>query len=126
MTTGQDDCYSMDVRHTQKFVLEAVMNIHFAQLEKRSQVFSYTFIALATFIALSITLGLSHHTELHWSIPSISIPVKRTENTNLPVAIPAATPPVQQIPAIAVPEASENVPSISVPQAIRVPMPSVP
>jgi hypothetical protein len=102
------------------------MNIHFPQLEKRSQVFSYTFIVLATFIVLSITLGLSRHTELHLSIPSILIPVERTENMNWPVAIPAPTPPVQQTPAIAVPEAAENGQAALVPQAILVPMPSVP
>jgi hypothetical protein len=102
------------------------MNIHFPQIGQKSRIFFYMLVALTAFIMLSVTLSLSRHTEFQFSIPSIMIHFEQVENINRPVAIPAPTPLFQQNPAIAVPEASGNAQSVSVPQAILVPMPSVP
>ena len=102
------------------------MNIHFQQVEKKSQVFSYILAAFAVFTVLMLTLSFSRHTDLHLSIPSTSIQVVHSENTHLPVAIPAPLPPAEQAQTNATPEPFGNSQAVLVPQAIAAPMPSVP
>jgi hypothetical protein len=59
---------------TNKYLLlEADMNIHFQQVEKKSQIFSYILVVFAVFVALMLTLSISRHFELQLSIPDISM-----------------------------------------------------
>ena len=102
------------------------MNIHFQQVEKKSQMFSYVLVVFAVFMVLMLTLSLSRHFELHLSIPSVSLQAAHLENTNMPVAIPAPLPPAEQAQTIATPEPFGNSQTVLVPQAIAAPMPSVP
>ena len=102
------------------------MNIHFPQVERRSQLSSYLLAAFAIFTALMFALSLSRHAELHWSVPSVTAQVVQTENSGLPVAIPAPLPPTASTQAISTPGLAGNVPSILVPQAIPAPPPSMP
>ncbi len=98
------------------------MNIHFQQVEKKSQIFSYILVVFAVFVALMLTLSISRHFELQPSIPDISMPAVHSE----PVAIPAPLPPAEQAQTIATPEPFGNSQTVLVPQAIAAPMPSVP
>ena len=100
------------------------MNIHFQQVEKKSQLFSYILAAFAVFTVLMLTLSIIRHTELHLSSPSVQ--AVSSENTNVPVAIPAPLPPDEQAQTIATPEPFGNSQTVFVPQAIAAPMPSVP
>ncbi|MEO5886152.1 MAG: hypothetical protein ABIQ77_00675 [Anaerolineales bacterium] len=102
------------------------MNIHFQQVEKKSQVFSYMLAGLAVFTVLMLILGFSRHIELQLSIPSVSMQAVHSENTNMPVAIPAPLPPAEQAQTIVTPEPFGNSQAVLVPQAIAAPMPSVP
>lgn len=102
------------------------MNIHFQQVEKKSQSFSYILAAFAVFTVLMLTLSISRHAELHLSSPSVSLQAVNSENTNVPVAIPAPLPPAEQVQTIATPEAFGNSQAVLAPQAIAAPMPSVP
>ena len=102
------------------------MNIHFQQLEKKSQMFSYIPVVFAVFMVLMLTLSLSRHFELHLSIPSVSLQAGHSENTNMPVAIPAPLPPAEQVQNIATSGMVGDSQAALVPQAIAAPIPSVP
>ncbi len=107
-------------------LLEADMNIHFQQVEKKSQVFSYILVVFAVFTVLMLTLSISRHAELRLSSSSVSLQTVHPENTNAPVAIPAPLPPAEQAQTIITPEPFGNSQAVLVPQAIAAPMPSVP
>ena len=102
------------------------MNIHFAQVERRSQLSSYLLAAFAIVTVLMFALRLSHYAELHWSFPSVTVPAAQVENNDLPIPIPAPSPPAEQPPAVTMTDPGKNTQSISVTQAIAVPMPSMP
>lgn len=102
------------------------MNIHFSQVERKSQFYSYLLAAFAVFTALMLTLSLSRHAELHWSLPSTSGQAVQIADDNLPVPIPAPLPPAGQTQAAARPEPVGNTSSIFVLQAVPAPAPSVP
>ena len=102
------------------------MNIHFSQVERRSQWSSYMLAAFAVFTVLMFALSLSRHAELHWSVRSVSVQATQIENSDVPVAIPAPLPPVEQAQPIATPEPAGSARSILVPQIVPVPVPSVP
>lgn len=102
------------------------MNIHFQQVEKKSQVFSYILVVFAVFTVLMLTLSISRHAELHPSSPSVSLQAVHSANTNTPVAIPAPLPPAEQAQTTVTPEPFGNSQMVLVPQAIAAPMPSVP
>ena len=102
------------------------MNIHFQQVEKKSQLFSYILAAFAVFTVVMLTLSISRHADLHLSIPSVSLQAVHSENTNLPVAIPAPLPPAEQAQTNATPEPFGNSQAVLVPLAIAAPIPSVP
>ena len=102
------------------------MNIHFPQVQRKSQVNSYLLAAFATFTMLMLVLSLSRQVEIHLSVPSVSIQAVQPANSDVPVAIPAPLPPVEQTQAIVTPEPTGNATSILVPQAIPAPAPSVP
>ena len=102
------------------------MNIHYPQVERRSQLSSYLLAAFAILVALMFVLSLGRHVEIHWSVPSVSIQTAQIENSDMPVVIPAPEPSAEQIQAIVTPEPGGNASSILVPQAIPAPAPSVP
>ena len=125
MTTGQPACYSMDASHEQP-LLETAMNIHFPQVERKSQSFTHLLVVFAVFTILMMTLSLSRHVEFHWSIPSVSIQTAPIENRDALVTIPAPLPPAEATQAISTPEPDGHAISISIPQAIPAPVLSVP
>ena len=102
------------------------MNIHFTQVERKSQLPSYLLAAFGIFTALMLTLSLSRQAEIHWPAPSSSGQAVQTVDSSLPVAIPAPLPPAGQAQAAATPEPVGNSSSILVPQVIPAPYPSVP
>ena len=102
------------------------MNIHFPQVERRSQLFSYLLAAFATFTMLMLALGLSSQAEIHLSIPSVSMQATGPVNSDVPVAIPAPLPPMERAEAMDTLELTGNSLSIPVPQTIPAPVPSVP
>jgi hypothetical protein len=102
------------------------MNIHFPQVERRSQLSSHILAAFAILVALMFVLSLVRHVEFHWSIPSVSVQTAQIENSDMPVAIPAPLPPVGQTQVIVTPEPAWKTTSVLVPQAIPAPAPSVP
>lgn len=102
------------------------MNIHFQQVEKKSQVFSYILAAFAVFTIVMLALSFSRQANLRLPIPSVSLQAVHSENTHMPVAIPAPLPPAEQTQTIATPELFGNSQAVLVPQAIAAPMPSVP
>jgi hypothetical protein len=102
------------------------MNIHFEQVERRSQVVSYLLAAFAVFTILMLTLSFVREAELHWSFSATSGQAVQVENNDLPVPIPAPLPPTGQEPSGVRHEPAAESPSILVPQVIAVPMPSVP
>lgn len=102
------------------------MNIHYPQVERKSQLSSYLLAAFAILMGLMFVLNLGRHFEIHWSVPSISIQTAQTGNSDMPVAIPAPLPPAEQAQSIVTPEPDGNATSILAPQAIPAPAPSVP
>lgn len=102
------------------------MNIHYSQVEKKSQAASYLLAALAIATALMMTLSLNRHAEIHWSAAATSGQVDQTVDSHLPVAIPAPLPPAEQVQVIGAPELVADTQPISVPQVIPAPAPSVP
>lgn len=102
------------------------MNIHFSQVERKSQFFSYLLAAFAVFTALMLTLSLSRHAEIHWSRPTTSGQAVQIADVNLPVPIPAPLPPAGQPQAADTPVPAGNPSSIFVPQAVPAPAPSMP
>lgn len=102
------------------------MNIHYPQVERRSQLSSCLLAAFAILMGLMFVLSLGRHVELHWPIPSASIQTTLIENSDMPAAIPAPKPPAEQAQSITTPEPDGNVPSILSPQAIPAPAPFVP
>jgi len=100
------------------------MNIHFPQVEKRSQLSSYLLAAFAICTLTMLVLSFSHFFENRWSMPSVSSQVVHAESNIVPVAIPAPVPPTDQIQisVTPLPSVGEN----PVPQAVPVPVPSVP
>ena len=102
------------------------MNIHYSQVERRSPLSSYLLAACAVFTVLMLALSLSRDAGLHWSVPSISVQAAQTEDSGLPVAIPAPLPPAGQAQAVTTPEPAGSAPSVLIPQAIPAPLPSVP
>lgn len=102
------------------------MNIHFPQVERRSQLSSHLLAAFAILMGLMFVLSLGRHIEIHWPVPSVSIQTAQTGNSDIPVAIPAPTPPAEQAQSIVTPEPGGSATSILAPQAIPAPAPSVP
>ena len=100
------------------------MNIHFSQVENRSQLFSYLLAAFAICTLLMLILSFSHYFEQRWSGSSTSAQVVHAESNNVPVAIPAPLPPAEQIQMsnISLPSGGAN----PVPQVVAIPVPSVP
>lgn len=124
MTTGQLTCYSVNVERKQ--LLEVVMNIHFLQVERRSQLFSYLLAAFAVFTLLMLSLSFIGIAELRLSVLTVDAYQAQAEKMKIPVAIPAPTPPVEQVQSIVIPEAAANTQLILAPQIVRAPAPSVP
>ena len=102
------------------------MNIHFPQVERKSQLFSYLVAASATFTMLMLGPSLSRQVEIHLSIPPISMQAAGPTNGDTPVAIPAPVPPIQSTESISAPGLAGDVPVILVPETIPAPVPSVP
>jgi hypothetical protein len=102
------------------------MNIHFSQVERKSQVFSYLLAAFAVFTALMLTLSLGRHAGMHWSAPATSSQAIQTKDNHLPIAAPAPLPPAEQAQAVFTPEPAGTAPTILVPQAIPAPAPFMP
>jgi hypothetical protein len=100
------------------------MNIYYPQVERRSQLSSYLLAACAVFTVLMLALSLSRNAGMHWSVHSLSVQAVETEDSGLPVAIPAPLPPAGQ--AVTTPEPAGSAPSVLIPQAIPAPLPSVP
>jgi len=100
------------------------MNIHFPQVDKRSQLSSYFLAAFAICTAMMLILSFGQFFEQRWSMPSGSSQVVPAESTSVPVAIPAPLPPQDQIQISVTPLRSVN--ANPVPQAVPVPAPSVP
>jgi len=101
------------------------MNIHFQQVEKKSQVFFYILVVGVAFAISMVILNAVHTNNLHLSIPS-SVPGQAAHGgmNSLPVAIPAPQPPAKQVQAALSPVASPT-PS-PLPQAVAVPVPTLP
>ncbi len=102
------------------------MNIHFAQVERGSPLSSYLLAAFAVFTALMLTLSLSRHADLHWSVPSTARQVAGSVDSDLPVPVPAPLPPAELTQSTVTPEPPGDSQSILMPQVIAVPMPSMP
>jgi hypothetical protein len=94
------------------------MNIHFQPVGKRSQIFSYILVASAVFMISMLTLSFSRHAELHLFIPSISMQAIHSDNTNVPVAIPAPLPPAEHAHAMVTPEPFANSQAALMTQAV--------
>ena len=101
------------------------MNIHFPQVERRSQVFSYMLAVFALFTLLMLLLSFMRMAELRLPVPGTSIHTAQTEKTNIPVAVPAPMPPMEQAHSIVTPEPVGNTQTILVPQIVPAPAPSV-
>lgn len=101
------------------------MNIHFSQVEKKSQLSSYLLVAFATFTVLMLVLSMSRQVEIHFSVPAILIQAVQPVNSDLPVAVPAPMPPAEATQVIVTPAPTGNA-NTSLAQAIPAPMPSVP
>ncbi|HEY5730834.1 MAG TPA: hypothetical protein VIS72_12335 [Anaerolineales bacterium] len=104
------------------------MNIHFPQVERKSQLFSHLLIAFAAFTVLVLALSLSPHTAIRFSATSMYMPAAYTKNSDWPVAVPApVSPATVQVLATATPQpAGDNMTVVSTHLPIRAPMPSVP
>lgn len=104
------------------------MNIHFPQVERKSQLFSHLLIVFATFMVLVLALSLSRHTAIRFSAISLYMPAAYTENSDLPVAVPApVSRATVQVIVTATPQpAGDNMAVVSAHLPIRAPMPSVP
>ena len=102
------------------------MNIHFMQVERKSQVLSYLLAAFAVFTTSMLALSLGRHAEIHWSAPATSSQAIQIVDQHLPVAVPAPLPPAGQAQAVLTPEPAGAAPAILVPQGIPAPAPSVP
>jgi hypothetical protein len=98
------------------------MNIYFAQVEKRSNLFSYLLAAFAISTILMLILSFSNYFEDHWDIPSTSSQAISVESRNLPVAIPIPVPPADQVQISVTPLPRSANP---VPQVVPVPVHSV-
>lgn len=102
------------------------MNIHFVQVEKKSQLFSHLLMAFAIFTVLMLILSFSRQIELQPSVPSVSMQTVQMATNDAPVAVPAPLPPVTQTQAIATSEPAEGRSAVLAPQVIPAPLPSVP
>lgn len=102
------------------------MNIHFPQVERKSQLFSHLLIAFAAFTVLMLILSFYRQIDLRLSIPSVSMQTAHTAINDGPVPVPAPLPPATQAQAISTPEPIENPSVILAPQVIPAPVPSVP
>jgi hypothetical protein len=101
------------------------MNIHFSQVERRSQLFSYLLAAFALYTVMMLILSLNNYFEHRGTmLSSNSSQVAHTESSSVPVVIPAPLPPTDQIQIIVTPLPSIG--SNPIPQAVPVPAPSVP
>lgn len=101
------------------------MNIHFSQVENRSQLFSYLRAAFAICTVMMLILSFSHFFEQRSIIlPSTSSQVVHTESNNVPVAIPAPHPPAEQIQTSDTSMSSLG--ANPVPPVVAIPVPSVP
>ena len=101
------------------------MNIHFSQVERRSQLFSYLLAALAIGTVMMLILSFHQYFGHRGTmLSSTSSQVVHTEISNTPVAIPAPLPPAEQIhlSITSMPDDGEN----PVPQVVPIPVPSVP
>lgn len=103
------------------------MNIHFQQVERKSQSFTYLLVVFAVFTILMMTLSLSRHIAIRLSAPSTSMPAAYTENSELPAAIRAPIAPTAGSTIITTtPQPAGNIAVTLVHQPIPAPMPSVP
>ena len=101
------------------------MNSHFSQVERRSHLFSYLLAAFAIYTVWMLVLSFNHYFEQRGTmLSSSSSQGAHTESSNVPVAIPAPHPPVEQIQA-----SNSSMPALNanpVPQVVPIPVPSVP
>lgn len=103
------------------------MNIHYQQVERKSQSFNHLLVVCAVFTILILTLSLSRHIAISLSAPSLSMPVAYMENSELPVAIRAPIAPTAGSAIVATtPHPAGNITVALVHQPIPAPMPSVP
>jgi hypothetical protein len=103
------------------------MNIHFQQVERKSQSFTYLLVVFAVFTILMMTLSLSRHIAIRLSAPSLPMPAAYTENSELPAAIRAPIAPTAGVViVITTPQPAGNIAVTLVHQPIPAPMPSVP
>ncbi len=102
------------------------MNIPFPQVERKSHLISYLLAAFAVFTILMLSLSFIRMAELRLPVRSVDIYQAQTEKADIPVAIPAPIPPVEQIHSIVTPGPAGNTKSILVPQSVPAPTPSVP
>ncbi len=102
------------------------MNIHFMQVERKSQLPSYLLAAFGIFTALMLALSLGRHAEIHWTAPATSSQAIQIVDQHLPVAVPAPLPPARQAQAVLTPEPVGAAPVILVPQVIPAPAPFMP
>ena len=102
------------------------MNIHFMQVERKSQLPSCLLAAFGIFTALILTLSLGRYAGIHWSAPATSSQAIQIVDQHLPVAVPAPLPPAGQAQAVLTSESAGAVPAILVSQVIPAPAPFMP
>jgi hypothetical protein len=102
------------------------MNIHFPQVDRRSQLSSHKLTTFAIIMVVMLMLSIVRHVEFNWSVPSASIRAAQIQNSTVPVAIPAPLPPTESAQAISTPEPTANIPASLPPLAIPAPAPSMP
>jgi hypothetical protein len=100
------------------------MNIHFQQAEKKSHVLFYMLAALVVFSISMLILNIDWHSEFRLSVRSLSSYGASTENSSMPVAVPAPLPSAEELQVRSRPVPSST-PSPS-PQAVAVPVPDLP
>lgn len=101
------------------------MNIHFQQVEKKSQVFLYMLVVVVVFTVCMVISNTSQTVNLRLPIHSASsMQAAYGKISNIPVAIPVPVPPAEQVQMTlaAVPSSTPS----PVPQAVPVPVPSLP
>ena len=102
------------------------MNIYFSQVVGKTPFASYLLAAFGVFTALMLTLSLSRHADLHWSVPSPSVQGIHAVENNVPAAVPAPLPPAGPSQPVATSEPAGAGMVILAPQAVPAPAPSVP
>src|SRR5690349_7463199 len=101
------------------------MNIHFQQVEKKSQVFLYMLVVVVVFTVSMLISNTRRTVNLHLPIAhTSSMQPAYGEISNMPVAVPAPVPPANAAP-MATPPMPSSTPS-PLPQAVPAPVPSLP